>query len=103
MPRKPKPSFQVSLIKTPTDKGEPYDIYHLKVIEKSGKLPEKMILVAELKRFGGGFSLIKWKLNWNDDRPIISVYLEANIMGHELDQWAHYDWETGERLMDFTP
>jgi hypothetical protein len=100
---KPKPSLQVSLIKTPTDKGRPFNIYHLKVKDTSGKWPDKEMLVADLQRSGGGISLIKWKLNWYEDRPVISAYLEVSIMGHDLDQWVHYDWDTGERLENFEP
>ncbi len=97
------PSLKISLTKTLTELGPPYDIYHLDVKDTSGKWPDKKILVADLRRMGGGFSLLKWELNWNENHPVISAYLEVSIMGHDLDQWVHYDWETGEKLEDFKP
>lgn len=42
-----------------------------------------------------------WELNWDSDRPVISVYLQISILGHDLDQWVHFDLETGDKLEDF--
>jgi len=49
---------------------------------------------------GGGMRMLKSLVQERDDRTIVSVYLEVSIMGHDLDQWAHYDLETGERILD---
>jgi hypothetical protein len=94
-------SLQVSLLKTPTEHGEPYNRYDLAVKDLSAKWPDKIIPIANLSKMGGGIRLETWELNWNGDKPVISVYLQVSILGHDLDQWAHYDWQTGERLKDF--
>jgi hypothetical protein len=94
-------SLKVYLKVTPTEQKNPYGVYHLEVKDLSGKWPDKVIPIVDLGRIGGGITLEEWKLNWNGDRPVISVYLQVSMMGHDLDQWAHYDWETGERIKDF--
>lgn len=90
--------MNVALVKTPTPKGRPYDIYHLHITDPSGVRPEQKILVADLSQSGGGFRLRKWKIQKRDGRRVLRVYLETSIMGHDLDQWVTYDLETGERI-----
>jgi len=33
-----------------------------------------------------------------EGRLVIAVYLQVISLGHDLDQWALYDWVTGERI-----
>lgn len=92
--------MKISFVETHTERGLVYNIYHLKVEGLPDGQPEKLILVADLREMGGGMRMLKSLVHQPDGRTIISVYLEVSIMGHDLDQWVHYDLETGERILD---
>jgi hypothetical protein len=47
---------------------------------------------------GGGFGLERRAIEQQEGRDVIRVYLSANLLGHDVDQWATYDLETGERI-----
>ena len=88
--------MQVRLFSTPSAQGDAYRTYKLKVIEDDDT--EREIFVADLSKMGGGISLERWKVKTKNGRRVLSVYLEVSIMGHDLDQWKHYDLDTDEEL-----
>lgn len=91
----------VYLVETENERGRPYSKYELLISDISGERPDRLIEIADLSKMGGGLHLSQWEINWKDDKPIISLYFVMSSMGHDLDQWAHYDWETGERIKGF--
>lgn len=86
----------VKLVKTESEEGHPYYIYHLLVDNVKDDDLAKQIPVADFRRMGGGVGLEKWYLQKRGERKILSAYLWISAMGHDLDQWRHYDFETGQ-------
>lgn len=94
-------SIWITLIETPSEEGRAYSKYEILVRDTSGQQPDHLIEIVELKGVGGGIGLSHWEINWHNNKPVISLYLIVSMMGHDLDQWAHYDWETGERIKGY--
>jgi hypothetical protein len=57
-----------------------------------------VIFVADLGRMGRGIGLKRWKVTEKGALRVLSAFLEISILGHELDQWRHYDLATGNDL-----
>lgn len=62
---------------------------------------EKKILAADLSTTSGGMGVERWEINRQGRKKVLSVYFVMNILGHDLDQWVHYDLRNGEVLKDF--
>lgn len=74
------------------------NVYSLRVHDESGKARDRLLFVADLTHSTGGFTLDRWRINRLARRPILSAFLFVNLLGHDLDQWVHYDLETSEKL-----
>jgi hypothetical protein len=73
--------------------------YFLLLRDKRGR--EKKLLAADLTATGGGMHLERWELNRQGRKKVLSAYFLINILGHDLDHWAHYDLSSGEKLEGF--
>lgn len=73
-------------------------VYSLKIYDPSGKYPSRIIQLADMGTTLGGITLCDWRITQKDNRPVLSVYLCVNMVGHDLDQWIHYDLITGKEL-----
>jgi hypothetical protein len=73
-------------------------MYSLKVNDPSGKYPNRTIPLADMGKAIGGITLSNWKVTHHKDQAVLSVCLRVNMMGHDLDQWIHYDLATGKEL-----
>lgn len=89
--------LRISLVETSTDPQRIYNRYALQVTDPRGTLPEKQIVVADFTRMGGGVRLHRSVSAEHAGRLLIAAYLAVSSMGHDLDQWIFYEWETGER------
>ncbi len=85
-------------METQIDEGEPFYTYSLRVIFLSENRDELNIPVADFSRMGGGVRLSKWKIKRRGKQVILSAYYFISAMGHDLDQWIHYDLETGKEI-----
>jgi hypothetical protein len=73
-------------------------MYSLKINDPSGKYPNRIIPLTDMGTTPGGITLSDWKITQDDNQSVLSVYLSVNMMGHDLDQWIHYDLMTGKEL-----
>ncbi|GEM_PF-2398577 len=62
---------------------------------------EKKIMAADFSATGGGMRLERRELNRQGRKKILSDYFVMNSLGHDLDQWVHYDLRTGKKLAGF--
>ncbi|GAB4488392.1 MAG: hypothetical protein Fur0016_00790 [Anaerolineales bacterium] len=61
---------------------------------------EQTFYLARIKN--GGMTLVNYEINKNGDgHDVLSAFLYVNIMGHDLDQWIHFDLETGQQLLNY--
>ncbi len=60
---------------------------------------ERTFYLARIKN--GSMTLVNYELSQNGKRPVLSAFFYVNIMGHDLDQWIHFDLETGEQIPNF--
>lgn len=49
----------------------------------------------------GGMTLVNYEISSRDAQQILSTFFYINIMGHDLDQWLHFDLETGSKIEDY--
>jgi hypothetical protein len=68
---------------------------------RDGRGREKRILAADLTTTGGGMGLERWEINRQGRKRVFSAYFVINSLGHDLDQWAHYDLSSGQKLKGF--
>jgi hypothetical protein len=71
--------------------------YHLFVRDDDGA--EKRIEVARIDH--GGMRLVGYEASWRGDDRILSAFFCISILGHELDQWLHFDLRTGRQVMGY--
>ncbi len=58
---------------------------------------EKTFYLARIKN--GGMTLVNYEISRNrNGHDILSAFFYVNIMGHDLDQWIHFDLTTGEQI-----
>ena len=89
----------VELINDPLSKALTKNrVYSLKIHDPSGKYPSRTIQLADMGTTLGGITLSDWRITQEDNQSVLSVYLSVNMMGHDLDQWIHYDLMTGKEL-----
>jgi hypothetical protein len=60
---------------------------------------EKRIEVARIDH--GGMDLVNYETSWRGDDHILSAFFYISILGHELDQWLHFDLRTGRQVMGY--
>ena len=68
---------------------------------RDGRGRERRILAADFTATGGGMHLARWEINRQGRKRVFSAYFVINSLGHDLDQWAHYDLSSGKKLKDF--
>ncbi len=73
-------------------------MYSLKINDPSGKYPDRIIQLADMGTTPGGITLSNWKITQDNNQSVLLVNLSVNMMGHDLDQWIHYDLLTGKEL-----
>jgi hypothetical protein len=95
-----KSLLQVKLTERETELGQAYSHYYLEIHDPTGKYPTQNILIADLRRMGGGIALDTWEEVKYEGVDYLSLYLELSILGHDLDQWVHYNLLTGEKVED---
>lgn len=90
--------LDIELIKTPNPENEMLTDYRLKFDNLEGDEPSKIFFVSSIGRQGGmRLAGAKGrKLKQKDGQTIVSVLLYISILGHDLDQWAHVNLDTGE-------
>ena len=49
----------------------------------------------------GGMTLVNYEVSRRGEQQILSAFFYINIMGHDLDQWLHFDLRTGKRIEDY--
>lgn len=57
---------------------------------------ERTFYLARIKN--GSMTLVNYEINQNGKQQILSAFFYVNIMGHDLDEWMHFDLETGEQI-----
>jgi hypothetical protein len=57
---------------------------------------EKTFYLAQIKN--GGMTLVNYEFSQNEEQEILSAFFYVNIMGHDLDEWMHFDVETGAQV-----
>lgn len=58
---------------------------------------EKAFYLARIKN--GGMTLVNYEISQNGNgQDVLSAFFYVNIMGHDLDQWIHFDLATGEQI-----
>jgi hypothetical protein len=61
---------------------------------------ERTFYLARIKN--GGMTLVTYEISRDGGgRNILSAFFYVNIMGHDLDQWIHFDLATGEQIPDY--
>jgi len=61
---------------------------------------ERTFYLARIKN--GSMTLVNYEISRNGDgRDVLSAFFYVNIMGHDLDQWIHFDLATGEQISDY--
>ena len=61
---------------------------------------ERAFYLARIKN--GGMTLVNYEISRDSGgRNILSAFFYVNIMGHDLDQWIHFDLATGEQIPDY--
>jgi hypothetical protein len=60
---------------------------------------ERRIEVARITQ--GGMTLVNYEVSQRGEQQVLSAFFYINIMGHDLDQWLHFDLETGARIEDY--
>lgn len=71
--------------------------YHLFVHDDDGL--EKRIEVARIDH--GGMMLVDYEVSRRGDDRILSAFFYTNVLGHELDQWLHFDLQTGRQVKGY--
>lgn len=68
-------------------------IYHLVV---SGEV-EKRFYLARIRE--GSMTLVQHEIRAGENgRRILSALFYVSVLGHDLDQWIHFDLESGEQI-----
>lgn len=61
---------------------------------------ERTFYLARIKN--GGMTLVNYEMSKNGDgHDVLSAFFYVNIMGHDLDQWIHFDLATGEQILNY--
>jgi len=60
---------------------------------------ERTFYLARIKN--GSMTLVNYELNQDGQRRVLSAFFYVNIMGHDLDQWIHFNLETGEQIPNY--
>lgn len=60
---------------------------------------EMTFYLARIKN--GSMTLVNYEVNQDGGRDILSAFFYVNIMGHDLDQWIHFDLATGEQILHY--
>lgn len=61
---------------------------------------ERAFYLARIKN--GGMTLVNYEISQDvGGRNILSAFFYVNIMGHDLDQWIHFDLATGEQILNY--
>lgn len=68
---------------------------------RDGQGREKRILAANFTATGGRMRLERWEINRQGGKRVFSACFAVSILGHDLDQWAHYDLSSGKKLKEF--
>jgi len=68
---------------------------------RDGRGGERRILAADFTATGGRMHLARWEINRQGHKRVFSAYFVINSLGHDLDQWAHYDLSSGKKLKGF--
>jgi hypothetical protein len=71
--------------------------YHLLLHDENGM--EQRIDIARIDF--GGMTLVNYEVSRHGEQQILSAFFYINIMGHDLDQWLHFDLGTGARIEDY--
>lgn len=58
---------------------------------------ERTFYLASIKN--GSMTLVNYEVSQNGSgHDVLSAFFYVNIMGHDLDQWIHFDLATGEQI-----
>jgi hypothetical protein len=68
------------------------------VVQQEGGV-ERRIDLGRIKQ--GGMTLVNHEVSQQGRQRILSVFFYINILGHDLDQWLHFDLDTGARVEDY--
>ena len=79
------------------EKVAEYTNRHTLIVKEDDE--ERRIDVATIKN--GGMTLVNYEVSQRGSQRIISAFFYINIMGHDLDQWIHFDLATGEKVDDY--
>ncbi len=61
---------------------------------------ERTFYLARIKN--GGITLVNYEISQNrSGHDILSAFFYVNILGHDLDQWIHFDLATGEQIPEY--
>jgi len=61
---------------------------------------ERTFYLARIKN--GSMTLVNYEISRNGNgHDILSAFFYVNIMGHDLDQWIHFDLATGEQMPNY--
>ncbi len=60
---------------------------------------ERAFYLARIKN--GSMTLVNYEINQDGKRRVLSAFFYVNIMGHDLDQWIHFDLESGEQIPNY--
>lgn len=61
---------------------------------------ERTFYLARIKN--GSMTLVNYEISKNSDgHDVLSAFFYVNIMGHDLDQWIHFDLATSEQLLNY--
>lgn len=61
---------------------------------------ERAFYLARIKN--GSMTLVNYEISQNGDgHDVLSAFFYVNIMGHDLDQWIHFDLVTGEQIPNY--
>lgn len=57
---------------------------------------EKTFYLARIKN--GSMTLVNYEVKQIGGRDVLSAFFYVNIMGHDLDEWMHFDLAAGEQI-----
>ncbi len=61
---------------------------------------ERTFYLARIKN--GSMTLVNYEVSKNSDgHDVLSAFFYVNIMGHDLDQWIHFDLATGDQILNY--
>lgn len=61
---------------------------------------ERTFYLARIKN--GSMTLVNYEVSKNSEgHAVLSAFFYVNIMGHDLDQWIHFDLTTGEQILNY--